>query len=508
MKILKAWEDEVMQINFFKKIGETMKKKNFASIFVVMFTLLALIIIVSIASISLSQTRITRQNNSSSQSYQLAQSGIENAIAQYNKSPNNLQPQRYYQSTGTTESMARPVDSTKSSQGYYETYFDSTPISENPPPLSLTAGDTPTAATIDSTGKYAYFGISSSTSPKIIRINLSNLTLAGSINLNSGDSPSSAVIDPSNNFAYFGISVPVGSSGKIDKVDLSNFTSAGLTTLPIISGENILTPAVIEPNGANVYFGAYTTPYANPGKIIKLNLSNFTNTGFTSLNLNSTDKLASSGVIDSNFAYFGTDSGEIFRINLSDFTRKDMVSNLDPSEKNFDSAIIDPVNSLAYFVTNTSPAKIVKIDLSSFKKVSALNLAETPAVSGGDIFIKASVIDTSTQIAYFAQRASSATGGKLAEVNLATFSEITPALNLASGENHINVAVIDQTNHIVYFGNYVTLNPGLIIKVQLAKLKEPITVNGFAPWNGPGGFLQSVLHANYNPGTKTFTISQ
>jgi len=59
------------------------------------------------------------------------------------------------------------------------------------------------AAVIDPAGGFAYFGVSSSNggSSVIVRIRLSDFSLAGSMPLN--DNPTSAVIDPVVGYAYF-----------------------------------------------------------------------------------------------------------------------------------------------------------------------------------------------------------------------------------------------------------------------------------------------------------------
>jgi len=86
---------------------------------------------------------------------------------------------------------------------------------------------------------------------------------------------SSAVIDPDGKFAYFGAYTD---PGVIVKVRMSNLSRVG--ALILNSGEYALTSAVIDPAGEYAYFGNSF----GPGKVIKVRLSDFTRVGALDLN--------------------------------------------------------------------------------------------------------------------------------------------------------------------------------------------------------------------------------
>lgn len=84
------------------------------------------------------------------------------------------------------------------------------------------------------------------------------------------------------------------------------------------------------------------------------------------------NNLFSAGVIDSahGFAYFGTEDSpaKIVKIRLSDFTRVGALT-LNPGENILFPAVIDPTAGYAYFGTDTSPAIIVKVQIDTTARV-------------------------------------------------------------------------------------------------------------------------------------------
>ena len=110
----------------------------------------------------------------------------------------------------------------------------------------------------------------------------------------------------------------------------------------------------------------------------------------------SAGKKTRSAVIDTanGYAYFGTDDdpGKVVKIRLSDFTE---VGNLTFSAGGKTrSAVIDTANGYAYFGTDDSPGKVVKIRLSDFTEVGELTFS-----AGGKT--RSAVIDTTNGYAYF-----------------------------------------------------------------------------------------------------------
>src|SRR5260370_12486956 len=87
------------------------------------------------------------------------------------------------------------------------------------------------------------------------------------------------------------------------------------------------------------------------------------------------------GVIDpaGGFAYFGTDDspGKIVKVRLSDFTRVDTLT-LNSGENDIASALIDTSAGFLYIglLSFSVPNKIVKVRLSDFTEVATLTLSE------------------------------------------------------------------------------------------------------------------------------------
>src|SRR6185369_5851990 len=120
---------------------------------------------------------------------------------------------------------------------------------------------------------------------------------------------------------------------------------------------------VIDTINGFAYFGTYT------GLVVKVRLSDFTRVGTLAL---SQDQFLSA-VADpvAGFAYFGTFGGSVHRLRLSDFSSAGVVSS---GTNNLQSATIDTVNGYAYFGSLTSPGSIAKVRLSDFVTVDRLTL--------------------------------------------------------------------------------------------------------------------------------------
>jgi PKD repeat protein len=141
--------------------------------------------------------------------------------------------------------------------------------------LAMPTGQTQLeSGVIDPAAGYAYFG--TFTAPGIIvKIRLSDFTEVGSLSLSQGqDYLSTATIDTGAGFAYFAALPPAGtqqSFATIIRVNLSNFTLSG--SLPLYAGEFFPTAAMIDPSGGFSYF--VILGY-NGGDVIRIQLSSFT----------------------------------------------------------------------------------------------------------------------------------------------------------------------------------------------------------------------------------------
>ena len=162
------------------------------------------------------------------------------------------------------------------------------------------------------------------------------------LTLNPGESDlCSAVIDPSNGFAYF-----VAATGALAKIRLSDFTEVNSLYLPGSIGGGGSFVSLIDTSG----FMYLVSSTGVPSIVTKLRLSDLAEMGALSLNLNQT------------------------------------ASQLGAA------AVIDPVNTFAYFATATT---IVKVDLASFQVTKTLALNQDELIQGP------SVIDVANGYAYF-----------------------------------------------------------------------------------------------------------
>lgn len=329
-----------------------------------------------------------------------------------------------------------------------------------------------TSAVIDQANGFAYFGTDSSENPsKIYKVKLSDFSVVGSITLNSNEyGLNAAVLDPVNGYAYFSTTYD---PGKIVKIRLSDFKEVASINLAL--GEVSPSSAVIDLRNPNQPFGYFGTGElgTNPADIIKVNLSPSTFTRVGKITLNSDEINLTSAVIDqtNGFAYFGTgwassNPGKIIKIRLSDFSRQETLT-LNLGEFGLSSAVIDqsdPTRPIAYFGTNTasydtSPAKIIQVDLSptNFSRIASITLDE------GERYAYSAVIDQDAHYAYFGVSGAS---GKIIKIKLPDFTRADTA-SLYDNENAAWTGVLDKINNNAYFA---TLSKPSDFSYQIAQI--------------------------------------
>lgn len=129
---------------------------------------------------------------------------------------------------------------------------------------------------------------------------------------------------------------------------------------------------------------------------------------------------------------------------------------LNVGETYLESGVLDTNNNIAYFYTNQNPAKLIKIDISNFSRLDAINLSIT---NGGCI-----VIDSSNGFVYIGSQQSPAIVSK---VRISDFTEVS---TLTLSVNSARSAVIDTVNGFAYFGSFEI--PARISKVRLSDFTE------------------------------------
>jgi len=240
---------------------------------------------------------------------------------------------------------------------------------------------------------------------------------------------------PNNNGSY---------SGKVARVDLQNFTAAGVTVLDLATVNAGLTG----------FFGGFTdgrygyfVPYNNgsfSGKVARVDLQNFTAGGVTSLDLATVDaglRGFRGGFTDGRYGYFvpnrAGESGMVARVDLQNFTTGAVtvldLAAVDAGLKGFSGGFTD--GRYGYFVPIYNSAffgKVARVDLQNFTAggVTTLDLAAVDAslkgFSGGF---------TDGRFGYFVPTYNGAYYGKVARVDLQNFT--------AGGVTTLDLAAVD-----------------------------------------------------------------
>ncbi len=304
--------------------------------------------------------------------------------------------------------------------------------------LTLGPGQAPRAAGIDTVHGFAYFG--TATDPgMIIKVDLSTFKVVATLAM-TFDYVSSVLVDSANGFLYVG-SITVG---MVTKISLASFTIVGTTpTFDVNRG------AALDSVHGFAYYGGVG------GIVTRMRLSDFTSDRFIELHT----PLFSANVDPSGgFVYFGDFSAEVFQIRLSDFA---LVQTLHLPEEKFGAlaSAIDTLNGFLYYGNAASPARVFRISLPKFEKVTTLIL------STGQNDLGAAVIDVSRGSVFFSGTGPST--GFVAKISLSTFKEVG-ALTLQSGVNDASFgATIDITAGFAYFGfgPFFSPTPGTIVKI-------------------------------------------
>lgn len=138
---------------------------------------------------------------------------------------------------------------------------------------------------------------------------------------------------------------------------------------------------------------------------------------------------------------------------------------LGAGENQVECGVIDDINGFAYFATNTSPVKVVKIRLSDFTQVGTLNLT-----SGNLIRPMGAVIDKINGFAYFCTYDS----GKISKVRLSDFTEV--AVLSTSASDGIYGAVIDAVNGFIYIGRRIITGGDNYFRIRLSTFTQITTM--------------------------------
>ena len=316
--------------------------------------------------------------------------------------------------------------------------------------LALDAGDDYLiSAALDASAGYAYFG--TYTDPgRIVKVHLADMTAAGTQVLQTASARYSHVngasLDASAGFAYFvtGQLDPTypgdAGAGALVAVRLADFAWVGSARPPFTAA---IGSAAFDWTNGMAYLGGSRWSCSNPWLTCLWDPASVTPVRLSDLAVLETYPIGEAFVTSAfddgaGYGYFGTNSGQIVKVRLSDFTR---VATLDlpyPYEY-LSSGAIDSAGGYAYFGTDTAPGRIHRVRLSDFSDAGVLTLEP------GDDHLTAAAIDEAGGYAYFGTRT-----GLVVKVRLADFARVG-MLNLGI---EVQSAVVEPAAHQAYFGLY------------------------------------------------------
>jgi len=229
-----------------------------------------------------------------------------------------------------------------------------------------------------------------------------------SLNLSSiGPNPASVIEDTVLNYLYITLET---SPGIIVRVNKSNFTIKDYLTLNI--GENIPFEMALDTQHGFLYVGLFGS-----GGIAKINTATFTEVG-TALQLIGTIGVPAGIIIDSNNKYLycgthGDDPDWVFKIDLSIWSivnsfQGQFGNGLNPrlDEISFYCLALDEINGFLYVGEDTG--QIMKVQLSNFTKIATLSFPFADSSDG----VGGIGLDINNHIMYIATAANPDTHGQ------------------------------------------------------------------------------------------------
>jgi len=265
------------------------------------------------------------------------------------------------------------------------------------------------------------------------------------------------IVDAKNGFAYLPNTVSPGVVTKINLYTFERMMAANIGDTYVVGYDDYYVRCgVIDPDRGEYGYLYLCTGLSDHYTIVRMELSIPSRVDSIVIE----DGPISSAVIDTvaGFAYFGLDTtapAKIIKVDLSTFTR---VATLEINEaQRLTTGVIDPIGGYAYFGTyDTIPGRIVRIRLSDFSYAGQLHSDYTD--------FSTSVIDPTHGYAYFA---SGHGRGYIQRIALSPFSKAgVVEFNASPYEAYVSSSTIDIATQYAYFGT--NTDPGYIIKVDLS----------------------------------------
>jgi len=259
------------------------------------------------------------------------------------------------------------------------------------------------------------------------------------------------------------------SPGKLDKIDLGTFSKTATLTLDV--GEDKPWSSAIK--GNYLYLGLLTFPNA---KIVKIDLSDFTKVATLTLGTYEEGDGAwvYAIIIEGNHLYASVSpfassvpiadrQGRIVKINLSTFTKVSTLSVGTYAEgAGYDIYSFAVSGKYLYAGLQTNPGRIVKIDLSTFTKVSTLQLA------ADEIYVTALTVKGN-----YLYGALTGFPYGVVKVDLGTFSRVASILSFPFENAEPSLLAADP--NFLYAGQWNAINK---IALSTFTLTETLTLTG------------------------------
>ncbi|MEK9156402.1 MAG: hypothetical protein AAB360_03865, partial [Patescibacteria group bacterium] len=296
------------------------------------------------------------------------------------------------------------------------------------------AGNNIRTAVADTTNHFIYYGTYESPA-RIIKVNGTNNQIVSVLTLDSTDEYAiDSAINITNGYAYFGM---YGGTGKVVKIQLSDFTRIGSYSLPAF-----LSALTISSDGAYVF----AARYAAPAMIYKIQTSDMTLVG-SALTLASGENYAFSAISDGTYAYFGTTTSHIAKVQMSDNTEVGTAFAYAGPGTRFHTAATDGTYGYfgTYYGNPTDRSDVIKIQLSNMTQIGS-----TLTLNAGETNLESAAIDTVNGFVYFGTEAEPGKVVKVATAGLTRSSVVT----LNSGENRAYGLAIDSGN--IFIGTYAS----------------------------------------------------
>jgi len=287
-----------------------------------------------------------------------------------------------------------------------------------------------------------------------------------------------AVYDPTTGYAYFSTAGGTNvNPGHIIKVDLNGSVPVEIGSCQCATGEYNLNCGVLDTVNGYGYFGALSN---NPGHIVKIALGTGSAAPVyvNSLTLNSGESSVQGAVADvaNGYAYFacGTNPTTIVKVQMTAGNAPPVRVNartLNTGEGQLRRGVIDTTNGCAYFASGFGAALpiVAKIGLGAGAaqptRIGVVQLDSTQHNIGS------AVIDTTNGFAYFGSYdagSSPATTANIYQVALGaggTAPSLATSISLASTEGELCSAVFDPVAACAYFGTDHRY-PGKIYRVH------------------------------------------